>query len=218
MHEQKRIKTMRHSLLKVLILAGTVCLGAARADLINFSLTGQWAPNQSALIEKPGQTTGWGFTVTNDSTDQWAAITNSYYCAAGVDCAQPSTSSLGTYYDFAGPNFVLIAPNTTYHENYTAGAFVGGNYVAGSGTGVGAFTMYPWVPQFQSLYENGSITLTYDMFTGDDLGTQVGGDQSTSTFARVVVPEYSSLLILLGMFGALAPPLAWRTLRRRKAA
>jgi hypothetical protein len=229
---------MRNNILKALILGSTVCLGLAHADLISFSLTGQWPPNQSALIEKPGETTGWGFTIINNTADYVVIDSSSYVptglyfgngVSTGFSYGSAPQSQLGTYTDYIGPNQIVLTPEgtlgATLHEGYSPASSDWNPFIfpvpGTPGTGVGSFAMYPWAqmtPGSSGWYEDAQITLTYDLYSDTPFGTfavDANGNQlsglTTSTFARVVVPEYSALVLL-----AIMLPLSWWVVRRRK--
>jgi len=222
---------MRHNIVNALILAGTVCLGMARADLITFSLTGGYKPDGTALIEKPGETGGWGFTITNN-TDDYALITSSEYCIGTAFCGAGTTesSALGIYTDFIATNAIVVGPDSselwyegsgwysqqgpTYSESYSTSpdpnAWTPG--FVSPGTGVGSFYMNPTVHQGLGTFEDGRIYLTFTLYSDPTLQNAVGDEnQLASAFARVVVPEYSALVLLVIML-----PLSWWVVRRRR--
>jgi hypothetical protein len=155
-------------------------------------------PPGGAVTGSPGQTVGWGFTITND-TGFYQLFDASYFCEPAQDPASTTcTQSLGTYQDFIANNGTVIAPMSMLTESFNANTMTGfGAYAISPGALVGAI-------------DSGNLVATYMNFNGDPFngGTQASGDIELPAAASVTVvkatPEPSSgILITLVGLGAL---------------
>jgi hypothetical protein len=210
---------MRHTIAKMLILAGTACLAVAHADLISLSLT----PSGGSVSGQQGQTVGWGFNLTNTS-GYYAVISSSEYCQGTAFCGTGTTNSsaLGTYIDFISANSIVVGPNAVELVEAGSGwiskaAPYGEVFDNGLVTGVGSFSIFQFAPPGT---ENGRIYLTYDVFSDSTLSEQIGLSQLTFadasvTVENVSVPEYDSLTLLMIMGVAVLLPLSFWAWRRR---
>src|SRR5262245_2009420 len=75
------------------LLTALFCTGAAAAPIL------QLIPASGDIGGAAGAVVGWGFTLTN--TTDFVVVTSSDFV--------PS-STLGTYTDFIGPNFIIVGP------------------------------------------------------------------------------------------------------------
>jgi hypothetical protein len=155
----------------VLRLAGSgVC---AYADPV-LSLT----PTSGVVGAQPGQTTGWGFTITNDTSD-YLLVDASYFRGTGgdpqfTDCTDPSDPpisygpAIGVYTDFIANNVTLVSPDSSLTEAFSLTLQQGvGSYAITSGT-----------PALSA--DIGNLFVIYDEYDGNpfdpvDPGTEVQG-------------------------------------------
>jgi hypothetical protein len=113
-------------------------------------------PSNGVITGIPGQTIGWGFTITNDST--YLVITGSQFCSnesVTPFCYMPSPS-LGTFKDFTGSQFVLVGPapeSISVRQLFDDLAL----------TGIGSFTIDSEAAPGSAVA--GIIELTYDLFS-----------------------------------------------------
>jgi hypothetical protein len=161
-------------------------------------------PVNGAITGAAGSTIGWGFTLTNLGS-YYAVVTGSDFCVGVV--TSPCGNSIGTYTDFAGPQFLLLGPA----PESTSFAQVFDNNLQ---TGMGSF--------FINLGATGTllgdIVLSYDLFSIDP--NSMNFDPLTDTFSvgnfltaaasvtvgtlTVATPEPASLLLVLIGIAALA--------------
>ena len=124
----------------VLILAAAALfLPVAHAGAI-------FTPTSSPISGAPGDTVGWGFTISNDTN---------YLLITSADFA-PATP-LGTFTDFIGQfNFIVVGPSpesTSVSQTFDLNAL----------TGVGSFAISPSAAPGSIIA--GLLTLTYDLFS-----------------------------------------------------
>jgi len=146
----------------------------------------------SEISGTPGQSVGWGFTITND-TD---------YLVVESFGFQGSSTSLGTFTDFSQYNFIDVGPAPDESPTETQ------LFSLTSRTGIGSFQISP---SAQPGITTGAITMTYDLYSSDPVingGTPIGPSITLSVPASIVVnaapvPEPSTfgLLLLLCIYG-----------------
>jgi hypothetical protein len=141
------------------------------------------SPVGGIVVGGAGDTVGWGFTIQN-GTD--------YLVVDEFDF--DAITSLGTFTDFSGYNFIVVGPtpeSTSVSQAFNSTLF----------SGVGSFVVNGAATVGQSAA--GYINLHYDLFSVDpndpsfdpDTDT-LATDQIISAFAEVEVPETPSLLSL----------------------
>jgi len=178
------------------------CLGMAAAMLL--TATAQAAVltlSPAAIGAFPGQATGWGFSLFNDSADDYLLVTGSEF-APGLP------SAFGSYADLLGTraDWVILAPQATLAEAYDALL----------GTGIGEFTFAPSAHGALS----GRVLLHYALFSADPAGANfnpdtalVSPDETVSARATATaLPEPGSLALV-----GVASLLALRVRRRLSA-
>ena len=150
-------------------------------------------PTNGAIVGPAGSTVGWGFTLTNLSTN-FAVVTSSDFCVGVV--TSPCGNSLGTYTDFIAAQFFVVGPSPE-SSSFTQA------FNNNSQTGVGSFLI--------NLNATGSaigqLVLTYDLFSvspnsasfDPGLDTLSVGNYLTTPASVTVapVPEPGSLFLLL---------------------
>jgi hypothetical protein len=105
-------------------------------------------PLGGAISGQPGQTVGWGFTLTNDDAANYLVVSSTDF--------QPGTA-LGMYTDFAGPQLLEVAPLSSVTEIFDSSSL----------TGIGSFAISP-IAHLGDLV-SGRILLTYDLFSQSTL-------------------------------------------------
>jgi hypothetical protein len=159
-------------------------------------------PLGGAISGAAGTTVGWGFTLTNLGIN-FAVVTSSDFCVGVI--SSPCSNSLGTYTDFAGPQFIVVGPSpesSSFTQAFNNGLM----------TGIGSFLINPAATGSVS----GEIALTYDLYNVDPnalnfnpLADAVSLGNSLTSAASVTVatmstPEPGSLLLLAsGLAGCL---------------
>ena len=126
------------------ILTAAISLGSV-AFAGPIQPTFQLDPAGGTVTGSPGNTIGWGFTLTN--TVNWLVVTGSQFTPNLV---------LGTYADFIGPNFVVVGPSpdfTSVSQSFDPDLF----------TGTGAFTIDPLAGVNSTA--TGQLVLTYDLYS-----------------------------------------------------
>jgi hypothetical protein len=176
----------------------TLCATANADGLPTLTLS----PPGGALTGAAGSTVGWGFTLTNLGLD-FAVVTGSDFCVGVI--TSPCANSLGTYTDFAGPQFLVVGPSpesTSITQAFNNGLM----------TGAGSFAINPGatgsaigeVIFFYDLYSVDPNSASFDP-TADivSLGNEVTAGASV-TVATTSTPEPGSLLLLaIGIAGCL---------------
>jgi len=155
-------------------------------------------PTSGAITGPAGSTVGWGFTLTNASSD-FLVVSGSDFCVGAI--TSPCSNSLGTYTDFAGAEFFVIGPSPESSSITQA-------FDNGLQTGIGSFLINPGATGTV----NGFIALTYDLFTVDpnladfdptldtvSLGNYLTAPASVTVGMQTTnpVPEPGSLLLLV---------------------
>jgi PEP-CTERM motif len=147
-------------------------------------------PLGGAISGAAGTTVGWGFTLTNLGIN-FAVVTSSDFCVGVI--SSPCSNSLGTYTDFAGPQFIVVGPSP--ENSSVTQAF--DNTLR---TGMGSFLINPGATGSVI----GEIALFYDLYSVDPnspsfnptLDTVSLGNDLTAPASVRVVPEPGSLLLL----------------------
>jgi hypothetical protein len=150
------------------------------AALLALSQTG-WAtstfnliPVNGFLTGQPGETIGWGFTLTND-TD--------YLVVTGSVFTQLTGVGIGSYTDIISTEFFPVGPATTITWSQ--------NFDNSLPTGTGSFTINPAVP-FETI--TGRIDLTYDLYSDPGATVFVSSGAFTDELVTIeVVPEPATL-------------------------
>ena len=146
-------------------------------------------PGSGMISGLPGETIGWGFTVTNDSQTDWLILTSANFTP---------TTSIGTFTDYTGANFVVVGPAPESSS-------VTQPFLPAIQSGAGSFAINSNAP-FGIVA--GQIVMTYDLYSQDPnspsfdpIASLISTDNSLSAPASVqVVPEPATWL---GMISAL---------------
>jgi hypothetical protein len=187
----------------LVIFCAALPASVAWADSVTLTLD----PTNGALTGPAGSTVGWGFTLTNTSTDLFAVISGSDFCVGVI--TSPCSTSFGTYTDLAGLQFIVVGPSP--ESNSFAAVF--DNTL---GTGLGSFLIDPGATGTVT----GQILLFYDLYNldpnspaFDPLANTVSVGNLLTAPASVTVgnpttsvPEPSSLALVIcaaGMIGTL---------------
>lgn len=172
-------------------------------------------PPGGGLTGSPNQVIGWGYTITNDTSD-WLLFTNSLFCNAGgdpnsADCTTPGTGptsfgpQFGVYTDYIAAAGIEVAPNSTIGPTaFSPGA---------PGTGVGQYKVNAGALNGQM--DAGNLFITYNEFIGDpfnggsadpaDPGNlELFAAASATVTGAVSIPEPSSLLLIAAPLFVLA--------------
>jgi hypothetical protein len=134
----------------VAILCMFAMCGLARADGVPTLVLD---PLGGAISGAAGATIGWGFTLTNPGVD-FLVVTSSDFCVGVI--TSPCSNSLGSYTDFAGPQFIVAGPSP---ENPSVTQAFDNTLL----TGMGSFLINPGATGSVT----GEIVLTYDLYSVD---------------------------------------------------
>jgi len=176
------------------LLAG--CASMAFGDTVTLTLI----PTSGIISGRPGQTVGWGFTLTNDT--DYLLVTAADFCS-DVNCFNHPPD--GTFTDFIAQfNFIVVGPppeSSSVSQAFNTTAM----------TGVGSFTISPSASVGEMIA--GLIVLTYDLYSVSPNASNFDPSVDTistgnliSTDAQVkvsTVPEPGTLLLLLSGLGLL---------------
>ncbi len=154
-------------------------------------------PADGALVGPAGSTVGWGFTLTNLGTD-FLVVSGSDFCVGVI--SSPCSNSLGTYTDFAGPQFFVLGPSpesSSFAQGFDnnlqlgMGSFLINSSATGSVTGFIALTydLYSVDPN-SSLFDPNADTVSVGNFLTSAASVTVGTPVSP-------VPEPASGLLLV---------------------
>jgi hypothetical protein len=125
-----------------LLLASAILCSGLRASLVTLDLS-----PSGDIYGNPGDTIGWGFSLTNST---------SYYLVVSGSLFNPTSGDVsGTYTDYIGAAFIAVGPGATLSQNFDSVAQ----------TGVGAFAIDP--SAIPAASAAGYLTITYDLF-GED--------------------------------------------------
>jgi len=200
------MKVIVNALLTLAALTGCCAYADPDVTLTLIPITG-------AVQGAPGDTVGWGYTLTNNS-GFYLLVDQSNFCGVGGDPAindcttpyNPPTEygpSYGTYADYIGSEGLDIAPGGSAMQNFDSTAM----------TGVGAYMIDPGAPG--GAIDFGNIFVVYDEYMGDPFngGTFVDESESFATAQVMIAPEPSTFGLAAGSLLAFT---ALR-LRRRRA-
>jgi hypothetical protein len=168
---------MKRLLVITLITGGLMLVAAtAQADSVDFVAV------PAAITSAPGSTVGWGYSITNNTSDYlFASALNAGATQAGI-------------FDFVVFDFPLIAPGATVAQAYDPNLF----------TGLAQFT---WDANAAPGTTNtGFFAIGFDFFdpnTNLDLGPAFDAQAPYSVSVATPVPEPASLALLVSGFGAL---------------
>jgi hypothetical protein len=188
---EESMKTVRGMVVAILFMFA-LC-GVARADGVPTLVLD---PLSGAISGAAGTTVGWGFTLTTLGTD-FAVVTSSDFCVGVI--TSPCSNSLGTYTDFAGPQFPPIVVGPSPESSSVTQAF--DNILM---SGMGSFAINSGATGSVI----GEIVMTFDLYNVDPnslsfdptLDTVSVGNLLTApasvTVATQTVPESGSLLLL----------------------
>jgi len=188
-----------------LVVLGMLWTRGAYADPLPLSLV--LNPANGAISGAPGDTIGWGFTLTNpDNT--FAVITSASFC--GSILTSPCSTPLGNFTDFIAQfNFTVIGPNGTESAVYDPLSF----------TGIGSYTINSGAAGGDSFF--GQLVLTYDLYTDiNDPLSLIGSDNRLSAAASVSVTGASPTSVPApGTLSLMSSALAglYMMLRRRQS-
>lgn len=165
--------------------AASLLASAAQAALLTVS--------PATLSAHPGQTVGWGFSLTNDDAANYLLVTGSEFLPAPL-------SGFGSYTDLLGSRWTVLAPGASLTEDYDAL----------SGTGLGAFSLADAAEGWLA----GDLTLHYALFSvsPDDpafdpdtaLVTADGSASARASVARLPEPASLALLAVAGLAAGLS--------------
>ena len=164
--------------------AATLLATAAQAAVLTLS--------PAALSGQPGDTAGWGFSLTNDDAANYLLVT-------GTEFTLAPPSAFGLYTDLLAsrPNFVVLAPLASLAESYDAVL----------STGIGQFSFAPSASG--GLY--GKLQLNYALFSVDPNSNAFDADLHTVNFDATAFAQASALAVpepstwsLFGIAGVLA--------------
>lgn len=224
--------TLRNILTSAALGAALLCLQPANATA-TLTLT----PPGGAITGKPGDTIGWGFTLTNNSATDWIIVSSVQFLMpnfvgdVGGGFGITPDAAFGTFTDFAAAyQFNELAPLSSITEPFDPSTF----------SGVGSFALnpsvtfatlpvtpcpLPFAPNCLSPSQVpgkavGFIDLTYDSFDSDPLTNpnyvQTGFSDDALAAASIGIPEPATLALFgLGLVGAGA---LRRRLKQRAAA
>jgi hypothetical protein len=164
------------------ILLG-VCLAPASQATTSFVTI----PASGDIFGFPNSTTGWGFTLVNDTN---------YVITTSSTFFQLTGPGIGSYSDIIGTEFFPVGPGTTTTWTQTFSASVP--------SGIGSFTINPAVAFGTKI--TGTITVLYDVWQ-DQAGTVLvsGGQSFTVPVSIEVIPEpatgwlLGAALVMLGV-------------------
>jgi len=188
--------------LRSILRVALICLCAA-GSLQAAAVTLLLNPPSGTLLILPGQSSGWDFTLDNQTPD-WISVTSSALTFE-------TNPSLGVYSDFIGlqggplPSFA-VAPFGTWSQSFN-----------GINQGLGSYTASSGATPFAE--DAGSVQVNFDVFNGDPTidGVQTGSSSVSARFAVDIeaapaseVPEPST--VSLSAAALLISILRWRRL------
>ena len=174
------------------ILALAILLAVSQAQAVSLSLD----PLGGALSGKPGDTVGWGFTLSNDSG--FLVVSSAEFKP------QPA---IGSFNDFIGLQFLIVGPGVTVSQAFDTLLH----------TGIGSFVLDSNAPR--GSVAGAPIALSYDLYSVNPLDSTFDPGVHTLSLGNIVtaeasvsVPEPGSLLL---MASAMPVLVAWRRRAQR---
>lgn len=146
-------------------------------------------PVGGALSGGPGDTVGWGFTISNDSTTEWLVLTASGF---------PLAPGWLAYTDLVIAQYILLGPSASLAQVYNPVGPTGAGSVA-----IDALADLGWTA-------SGTLELMYDTYDGDPDrdGSQIGFSDTATSAVSVTVADSgtvplptSAALVALGLLG-----------------
>lgn len=149
-------------------------------------------PADGIRTGNPGETVGWGFSITNDTA---------LYLVVSGNTPAGFTFGIGSFTDYLGLNFYVVNPNSNLDVSFDEGTTQGlGAYAINAGAPVGGFDAGSFAVIYD-LYVNDPNDINFTQDQGDLLGQQFDIVQGSVTVTdAVVVPEPGSL-VLVGFAG-----------------
>jgi hypothetical protein len=154
------------SILRRIVCLSLIC-GPLQAAGVGLLLN----PPGGTLLIMPGQSSGWDFTLDNQTAD-WISVTSSALTFE-------TNPSLGVYSDFIGlqggplPSFA-VAPFSSWSEVFD-----------GVSQGLGSYTVFPSAAPFAE--DRGEVLVNFDVFNGDP--TNGGGQTGSSSVSAAFVVD-----------------------------
>jgi hypothetical protein len=121
-------------------------------------------PPDGGLFAQPGQTTGWGFSITNDTN--YLVVTSAAF---------DSASNLGVFTDFISANFFVVGPGSS---SWTQ------DFDLPLQTGIGSFRIDPDVMPGE--FAEGQIVLSYDLYSVNPYAVDFNPDRDTLSVGNLL--------------------------------
>lgn len=167
---------------RILYLTIVGLLTSALSALADPTLTLE--PADGVVTGSPGDTVGWGFSITNDDPDNYLVVSFSDFCETGDPVTGPCFQSLGSYEDIIAGNGTVLANSTggiptELDESFDSTNFTGlGEYLISDSAAPGAV-------------DQGYIEVVYDLYSDnpytDPNAVEVQGDTFLTVPAEVMV-------------------------------
>jgi hypothetical protein len=181
--------------LAFLAITTALLVPAAQADII---IT--MNPANGDISSNPGDTVGWGFTITPDPTN-FASIDS-------VQLAFDTNPSMGIFTDLLGPQggrnqgFIAPSPSGPWTESFDATA----------GLGFGSYQISSLAAFGQQ--DTGTLAMFYDLFSADPStcsSCYIQTNEVDLSFSVTSVPEPAPALLLLAGLASLCFARRWFT-------
>jgi hypothetical protein len=178
------------------------------------SLIFQLNPGNGIVSGLPGDTIGWGFTLTPDDSSFYLISSVEFCIGVQTPPCAPTLPGIGTFHDYASFNLLILGPAPIGHPGPYSEDFSPGS----PGLGIGDFTIAGTASP-QSL--TGHINVYFDVYTDDTFSTQLPSGV-VSQFAEVEmlsetasVPEPAPLMLMLFGITSMTAGAGARILPRR---